>query len=114
MKYFIIVIASVSLFLSAAILPVTDAAPTADNGKSAKSNSAAEQPDWEIPIAAGVWYPTDGPVPDKPVRYYRARCWPGCHVGSSYGKYPKKKLYDKPIWPTSTVKAHSTRPSPKE
>lgn len=61
------------------------------------------QPDWEIPVAAGVWYPGDGPLPEKPMRYYRARCWPGCHVGSSYGKYPDKSLDEKPIWMTSTI-----------
>jgi hypothetical protein len=48
------------------------------------------------------------------MRYYRARCWPGCHTGSSLGKYPHKTLNDKPIWPTSTVKANSTEPSDKE
>ena len=38
------------------------------------------------PIAAGVWYPGD-PLPEKPFRYYRVRCWPGCHHNSEYGKY---------------------------
>ena len=55
------------------------------------------------PIAPGVWYPGDGPLPDKPVRYYRVRCWPGCHTGSSHGMYPKEKLNYSPIWPTSTM-----------
>ena len=35
------------------------------------------------PIAPGVWYPGD-PMPTVPSRYYRIRCWPGCH---SYGEW---------------------------
>jgi hypothetical protein len=114
MKYIVILLASVSLFMLAVILPVSATAPATDKDKMENAAKTDEQPTWEIPIAAGVWYPTDGPVPDKPMRYYRARCWPGCHTGSSYGKYPEKKLRDQPIWPTSTVNAHSTKSSPKE
>jgi hypothetical protein len=62
--------------------------------------------DWPCPIAPGVWYPTDGPVPEKPMRYYRVRCWPGCHKGTPYGKYPDKSLKMDPIFPTSTVPGH--------
>jgi hypothetical protein len=65
------------------------------------------------PIAAGVWYPGDGKVPEKPVRYYRARCWPGCHSGSSYGLYPEDHLNDQPIWQTSTVTDYDTIPAHK-
>ena len=56
------------------------------------------------PIAPGVWYPTDGPIPDKPIRYYRVRCWPGCHSGSDYGKYPQRSLRMKPIYRTSALR----------
>jgi hypothetical protein len=59
-----------------------------------------------IPIAPGVWYPQDGPVPERAIRYYRVRCWPGCHRGSPYGKYPEEPLDMRPIFPTSTVGAH--------
>jgi hypothetical protein len=31
------------------------------------------------------------------------RCWPGCHRGSSHGKYPDKPLNMNPIFPTSTM-----------
>ena len=62
--------------------------------------------DWPCPIAPGVWYPTDGPVPEKPMRYYRVRCWPGCHKGTPYGKYPDRSLNMDPIFPTSTVPGH--------
>jgi hypothetical protein len=72
--------------------------------KKAKPAPATEQPGWDMPIAAGVWYPQDGPLPDKPMRYYRARCWPGCHVGSSFGMYPDEPLEgDSPIHMTSTI-----------
>lgn len=114
MKYAIILLASIFLFVSAGILPVTGNAPVAQKENGEITAKTADQPTWEVPIAAGVWYPTDGAVPEKPMRYYRARCWPGCHTGSSLGKYPHKTLNDKPIWPTSTVKANSTEPSDKE
>jgi len=55
------------------------------------------------PIAPGVWYPGYGELPEKPVRYYRVRCWPGCHHGSSHGKYPDIPLNMDPIFPTSTM-----------
>jgi hypothetical protein len=69
------------------------------------NNGNSESAAWEYPIAAGVWYPGDGEIPEKPMRYYRARCWPGCHVGSSkYGMFPETDLEaDHPIWPTSTI-----------
>jgi hypothetical protein len=54
------------------------------------------------PIAPGVWYPGE-PLPEKPMRYYRVRCWPGCHRGSSYGMYPDVPLNMKPIFPTRTI-----------
>ncbi|MBW2018043.1 MAG: hypothetical protein JRJ01_14600 [Deltaproteobacteria bacterium] len=59
--------------------------------------------EWKYPIAPGVWYPGDGAIPDKPMRYYRIRCWPGCHSGSPHGLYPDRDLGMKPIFPTSTV-----------
>ena len=61
---------------------------------------------YTYPIAPGIWYPGDGAIPDKPMRYYRVRCWPGCHSGSTLGKYPDKTLNDKPVFPTSTVPGH--------
>ena len=60
--------------------------------------------DWEIPLAAGVYYPHKGETPQAEMRYYRVRCWPGCHVGSDKGMYPEYPLMrDKPIYPTSTI-----------
>jgi hypothetical protein len=80
----------------------------------ADSRTAKNQPDqkpawaanidWEIPMAAGVWYPGSGPLPAKPMRYYRVRCFPGCHSGSRYGAFPGTPLTgDHPIFPTSTI-----------
>ncbi|MEW5814227.1 MAG: hypothetical protein AB1798_02375 [Spirochaetota bacterium] len=57
----------------------------------------------KYPIAAGIYYPTDEKLPEAPMRYYRVRCWPGCHSGSSYGKYPDRQLHEKPIFMTSTI-----------
>ena len=107
MKYIIILLSLILLSVFVGIFPVTGTVSVSTPKNETNTNQTAEQPSWEIPIAAGVWYPTDGPVPQQPMRYYRVRCWPGCHTGSSYGKYPAKPLNDKPIYPTSTVNAHS-------
>lgn len=72
--------------------------------KDTTSKTGQNQPDWEVPLAAGVWYPQNGALPEKPMRYYRVRCWPGCHTGSSLGKYSQKPLrMDTPIFHTSTI-----------
>lgn len=65
-------------------------------------SQATQEASWAYPIAPGVWYPGD-PLPEKPMRYYRVRCWPGCHRGSSHGMYPEKPLNMKPIFPTGTI-----------
>ncbi|MBW1979965.1 MAG: hypothetical protein JRJ12_01985 [Deltaproteobacteria bacterium] len=72
-------------------------------GMEASASGTAGGQKWAYPIAPGIWYPGDGPLPEHPVRYYRIRCWPGCHRGSPYGKYPDRDLGMKPIFPTSTV-----------
>ncbi len=83
---------------------ISKAADDTDSGAgeptSAPVASAEAQPVY--PIAPGVWYPGD-PLPEKPMRYYRVRCFPGCHRGSSYGKYPDEPLKVDPIFPTSTI-----------
>lgn len=95
MKYILTFVLAFSTVISLAVI-VSNAT---DNSANSKDET------WEIPIAAGVWYPGDGKIPEKPMRYYRARCWPGCHVGSSqYGMFPNTDLEkDHPIWPTSTI-----------
>ncbi len=92
------------ILATAFILPSTAAeSRTAKNEPGAKPAWAAGV-DWEIPMAAGVWYPGSGPLPEKPMRYYRVRCFPGCHSGSRYGAFPKAALEgDRPIFPTSTI-----------
>jgi hypothetical protein len=107
MKYATILLSFLFLFVFAGILPVTGSAPVAQKENGENAAKAAEQP-------TGVWYPTDGAVPEKPMRYYRVRCWPGCHTGSDLGKYPHKTLRDMPIWPTSTVGSHPTKSSQQE
>ena len=111
----IVVLFSLVILSSFAGLPAIGGnSPAVATDSGTKIQSSSETPTWEIPIAAGVWYPTDGPVPDNPMRYYRVRCWPGCHTGSSYGKYPQKALNDKAIFPTSAARAHPTVPAVKE
>jgi hypothetical protein len=99
MKYAVVSIVTLSLFASAALISIAGT-----DGKSAPAAAKdCARVDWEVPIAAGTYYPSDGEVPDHPVRYYRVRCWPGCHVGSSYGMFPDIALETKPIYPTSTI-----------
>ena len=114
MKYFIILISCVFLIVFVGLLPVIGSNTQGAKGSEPNAVAPPEQVTWEVPIAAGIYYPSDGPVPDNPVRYYRVRCWPGCHTGSSLGKYPKKALVDKPIFPTSTVDGHTGTASSKE
>jgi len=71
------------------------------------ASQVSEEPSWVYPIAPGVWYPGD-PLPEKTMRYYRVRCWPGCHRGSTHGMYPDKPLNMKPIFPTRTINLSPT------
>jgi hypothetical protein len=106
-KYIVIFLSLLFLIVSVGILPVFGSAPAPQQNSGETAAKASGQPSWEIPVAAGVWYPTDGSMPEKPMRYYRVRCWPGCHTGSSYGKYPHKALEGRPIFPTSTIDGHT-------
>jgi hypothetical protein len=92
------------------ILLLAGVALSVDQTTSAQSSAASPSGDAEktervYPIAPGVWYPGQ-PMPEKPIRYYRVRCWPGCHSGSDYGKYPDRPLKMKPIYQTSTIRSH--------
>ena len=107
MKNILILISCVSLVIFAGLLPAMSSNTQGAKGSEPDTAGSLEKVTWEVPIAAGIYYPSDGPVPDSPVRYYRVRCWPGCHTGSTLGKYPQKELKDKPIFPTSTVDGHT-------
>jgi hypothetical protein len=114
MKYVLFFLALLFLVVFAGILPVSASTPVSQPNSTDATARASGEPTWEIPIAAGVYYPTDGFMPEKPMRYYRVRCWPGCHTDSSYGKYPHKALNGRPIFPTSTIDMHSKGPAAKE
>ena len=107
MKYVIFFVACAFLTAGFGLSPVIGSNTMGTKGTATDSAGPSEKVTWEVPIAAGIYYPSDGPVPDQPVRYYRVRCWPGCHTGSTLGKYPDKSLHDKPIFPTSTVSGHT-------
>ena len=62
-----------------------------------------EKPSNAYPIAPGIYYPWNEEKAEIPVRYYRARCWPGCHSGSSSGLYPDQKLDYLPVYMTSQI-----------
>jgi len=114
MKNIIILISCATLVGFAGLLPVMGSNTQGAKGSETNAAAPSQQVTWEVPIAAGIYYPSDGPVPDKPMRYYRVRCWPGCHTGSSLGKYPDKALNDKPIFPTSTIDGHTATAPSKE
>ncbi len=114
MKYIIILVSCVMLVVFAGLLPVMGSNTQRVKGSGSPAAAPSQQVTWEVPIAPGIYYPSDGPLPDKPMRYYRVRCWPGCHTGSSLGKYPDKALNDKPIFPTSTIDGHTATAPSKE
>lgn len=87
------------LIFFALIFPIIAGATTS---KASDAQVKSTEEPRVYPIAPGVWYPGE-PLPEKPMRYYRVRCFPGCHRGSSFGKYPNEPLNMKPIFPTSTI-----------
>jgi len=114
MKTIIILVSCVLLVVFAGLHPVMGSNTQGAKGSEPAAAAPNQQVTWEVPIAAGIYYPSDGPLPEKLMRYYRVRCWPGCHTGSSIGKYPQKALNDKPIFPTSTVDGHTGTAASKE
>jgi hypothetical protein len=107
MKFVIILVSITLIGVVGGLQALTGTSSTGWKAAEGNADKPSDAVTWEVPIAAGIWYPTDGPIPEKPARYYRVRCWPGCHTGSTYGKYPDKTLHDRPIWPTSTINVHS-------
>lgn len=105
MKYLVIFFSPLFLLIVMAVVGFSsDQSPTAKSVVASPA-AAAQEDERVYPIAPGVWYPGQ-PMPEKPIRYYRIRCWPGCHSGSDYGKYPHRSLKMKPIYQTSTIRAH--------
>ena len=101
LKHVLLIVLLVTSFiaLKTASSPATPAQASPEMAK-----AHADTVDWEIPLAAGIYYPHKGEEPQPKMRYYRVRCWPGCHVGSDKGMYPDYPLKgDKPIFPTSTI-----------
>jgi hypothetical protein len=121
MKYFLVIVTSLFVLISLgwAMQGGSDAtAPAAQETEKSSAATPASAPASSAttrvyPIAPGVWYPGQGPIPEKPVRYYRARCWPGCHRGSTHGMYPDKPLNMEPIFPTSTIDLEPDMPAKK-
>jgi len=113
MKYSIILVSCVILVGSMGLMSAMGDNTRGTKGSAPTAAVSSHEVTWEVPIAAGIYYPSDGSVPENPVRYYRVRCWPGCHSGSSLGKYPGKALNDKPIYPTSTIDRHEKGFTPK-
>jgi len=107
MKYIIVLVACLFIGVVVGLPPVIGSHTEGLKRSDENAGTSSEKITWEVPIAAGIYYPSDGSVPDNPVRYYRVRCWPGCHTGSSLGKYPDKALDDTPIFPTSTIDGHT-------
>jgi hypothetical protein len=105
MKHLIFLLTIVLIITGAVALGLSDDQSETTGQNLATNKSTSTEATRVYPIAPGVWYPGQ-PMPEKPIRYYRVRCWPGCHTGSPHGKYPNKPLNMKPIFPTSTVPVH--------
>ena len=105
MKYLVIFFSLLFLLTALAVAGSSSSQTSTDQSKTASPAAVAKETERVYPIAPGVWYPGQ-PMPEKPIRYYRVRCWPGCHSGSDYGKYPDKSLNMKPIYQTSALRAH--------
>jgi len=100
----VLVILLASLFLgTVAMMAAAGESKQAETPPLSVGGEESQAGDRVYPIAPGIWYPGEGPIPEKPVRYYRVRCWPGCHSGSSHGMYPDSELDYDPIFPTSTM-----------
>ena len=93
MKYIIILISCVFLIVFAGSLSVIGSNTQGQKSSGSDAAAPSDQVTWEVPIAAGIYYPSDGPVPNKLVRYYRVRCWPGCHTGSTLGNHGFNNLF---------------------
>ena len=105
MRYLAVFISVLFLVLALAGVGLSSDQTTTAQSAVASPSTVANETERVYPIAPGVWYPGQ-PMPEKPMRYYRVRCWPGCHSGSDYGKYPTRTLNMKPIHPTSALRAH--------
>ena len=104
MKHYLILVTLLCLVIVVCIAASTGGETVVPKGTA--TPVASTKADRVYPIAPGVWYPGDGALPEKPMRYYRVRCWPGCHRGSAYGKYPNKPLNMTPIFPTRAALTH--------
>lgn len=104
MKYLVVFFSLLFLLTALAVVGFSSDQTTTTKPVVASPAAVAKGTERVYPIAPGIWYPGQ-PMPEKPIRYYRIRCWPGCHSGSDYGKYPHKPLKMKPIYQTSTVRA---------
>jgi hypothetical protein len=105
MRYLCVFIFLLFLMLGLAAIGLSGDQTTTTKSSVTAPSTAAKETERVYPIAPGVWYPGQ-PMPEKPMRYYRVRCWPGCHSGSDYGKYPEKSLHMKPLHQTSALRSH--------
>jgi hypothetical protein len=81
-----LLIGAAFLFAGCAAIPSGEQGAQMSPAESAEQPAApvvAQTPPWKYPIAPGLWYPGDGPLPAHPFKYYRVRCWPGCHDPNS-------------------------------
>jgi hypothetical protein len=113
MKYLCAFFAILVLIAAAANYVLSSDQTSATQPAEASQEASSDECQWQYPIAPGVWYPGQ-PLPEHPIRYYRMRCWPGCHSGSDYGMYPDRKLDMKPIHSTSPLRNQSGTYQPAE
>ncbi len=80
-RYLIPVLLVAVLLIAACATPAPRPGSEAQKSNEPKVEKVSKTSDlpWRYPIAAGVWYPGDGPLSDDTYIYYHIRCWPGCH-----------------------------------
>ena len=59
MKTIVVLSALAMLITFSGLLPIGGNTPAGATDSENKLQSSSEKPSWEIPIAAGVWYPSD-------------------------------------------------------
>jgi hypothetical protein len=81
----LLVMAALLLASCAAIPSIENQAqkPSPEPAEQTAASAAMQESPWQYPIAPGIWVPGDGPLPEHPFKYYRIRCWPGCHDPNS-------------------------------
>ena len=111
MKYLVIFFSLLFLLTALAVAGSSSSQTPTPKSEVASPAAVAKETERVYPIAPGIWYPGQ-PMPEKPMRYYRVRCWPGCHSGSnspanpSGAEHPQECPFQQLLMPFRRVPYH--------